>query len=162
MDLENIHTIKEEVLEPGTLTHLFPEATSLERQLAYVKKVITDTRAVHEDMDVFENAVLVINGIEPDVFKMEGCETKHIWKAIEFIKTIQPEVEFSHEVLMYIKSIASNNGIYFYPPGVGFDEDNEMFNVVQKRALEGPFPLTDDYIGIQAAKFLKIEQYLGE
>ena len=162
MDLENIHNIDEEVVEPGTLTHLFPEATSLERQLVYVKKIIKDTRAIHEDMDVFENAVLIINGIEPDVFKMEGCEVKHIWKAIEFIKSMQPEVSFSHEVLMYIKAISCAEGIYFYPPAIGLDENTDLLTAVQKRAIQGPFPLVDDYVGIQASKFLKIEQYLGE
>lgn len=161
MDIDNIHSI-DEVLEPGTLTHLFPEATSLERQLSYVKKVINDTRAVHEDMDVFENATLVLNGIDPDVSKMEGSLVKYIWKSVAFIKSSKPDVDFSHEVLMYIKAISSDEGVYFYPPNIGLDDDNKLLSVIAKRAKVGPFPLVDDYVGLQTAKYLKIEQYLGE
>ena len=150
------------VLEPGTLTHFFPNADTLDRQLAYVQKVLMDTRAIQEDMDVFENAVLVINGINPDVTKMEGCKPEHIWKAVGFIKDTKEEVEFSHEGLMYIKAICTSYGYYFYPPGIGLDEENELLPSILKLAESGPFPLEENYVGIQTAKYLKITQYLGE
>ena len=157
-DLTNL----EGVLEPGTVINFFPSLTSLERQQLYVKKVLSESRAAYEDLDVFENVVLVINDIDPDVTKMEGCEPKHIWKAIAAIKGIAPEIELAHEVQLYIKMIHNEDGCYFYPPDIGLDEENELLPLVMQRASIGPFPLDSDYIGLQAAKYLKIQLYVGE
>ena len=39
-------------------------------------------------MDVFENVVLVLNGISPDIGKREGSTPELVWKAIDKIKQI--------------------------------------------------------------------------
>ena len=152
----------EGVLEPETIAHFFPMLDSLERQKLYVEKVLRTTRAAYEDMDVFENVVLVLNNINPDITKMEGCKPHHIWKAIKIIKDMNAEVEFSHEVLMYIKMICKENGLEFYPEDIGLKQNKQLYSSIITRSQEGPFPLGEDFLGIQAARLLKINTYLGE
>ena len=149
-----------EILEPETVTHTFPSLESIERQQLYVHKALTVSRSIYEDMDVFENAVLVLNGISPNIDSMEGASPLHIWKAILDMQKIMPDMEFSHEVLMYIKMIYSEEGYLFYPDTIGLK--NDMLPKIMKRAEKGPFPLKEDVIGIQAAKLLKIQTYIGE
>ena len=152
----------EEVIEPDTIAMFFPELNSLERQKIYVEKVLRDTRAAYEDMDVFENAVLILNDLNSDISKMEGSKPKHLWKALKHIKSIHPDIEFSHEILLYIKMMCQEEGLEFYPPGIGLDEENSIYDAVVERSKKGPFPLGEDFLGIQAAKLLKIELYVGE
>ncbi|MBC8436850.1 hypothetical protein H8D85_00850 [bacterium] len=61
-------------------------------------------------------------------------------------------MEYSHEVLMYIKYIFNDFGMWFYPVDIGLD--NPIFKEVKERALNGPFPLEEDRIGIQAYRYL--------
>ena len=162
MEPNDLVDISEEVLEYETIYSIFPLLDTVERQKLYVMKVLKNTRAAYEDMDVFENVVLVLNGFNPDVTKMEGCRPKHIWKSLEIIKDIHPEIEFAHEILLYIKMMCREYGLEFYPPNIGLEEDNNIFEAVGKRAADGPFPLGEDFLGLQAAKLLKINEYLGE
>ena len=70
-----------ELIEPETIRAL-TNLNDHDIEYAMVLWTVKNTRAVYEDMDVFENAVLVLNGIVPDVTKMEGAEPKHIWYAL--------------------------------------------------------------------------------
>tara|TARA_B100000131_G_C18107077_1_gene608280 strand:- start:1454 stop:1939 length:486 start_codon:yes stop_codon:yes gene_type:complete len=152
----------EGVLEPETVAQFFPMLDSLQRQKLYVMKVLKESRAAYEDMDVFENVVLVLNDISPDVTKMEGCKPHHIWKAVEMIKEINSDIELSHEILMYIKMICKENGLEFYPENIGLKQNKQLYKSIVTRSKEGPFPLGEDFLGIQAARLLKIQNYLGE
>jgi hypothetical protein len=111
-------------------------------------------------MDVFENAVLVLNGIVPDVTKMEGAEPKHIWYALGIMQKYTKNREFAHEVQMYIKYIFNDAGCWFYPEYSGIE--NNTLSHIQALADRGPFPLKEDYTGVQAGKLLKITHYIEE
>lgn len=148
----------DEPLEPETLEQLCPTLSPLEREIILVIKVIKDTRAAFEDMDVFENAVHVLNGVSPDISKMEGCFPEQIWRAVYRIEKIHPDVEYSDEVQAYIKGIFNDAGIYFYPPQAHIE--NPILNEVIKLANFGPFPLQENYLGIQASKYLYIREYI--
>lgn len=145
-------------LEPETIRHFFPIFTDLDVEQIQVIKVLKDTRAAYEDMDVFENAVSVLNEISPNVREMEGSSPEYIWRALDIIFRLHPDVELAWEVLMYIKYIFNDDGIYFYHPSL--DLENPYFNEIKSRAEKGPFPLQEDFIGVQAAKYLKIQEYL--
>lgn len=108
-------------LEPETVRHLFPELSSFDIVKILTTKVILQTNAAFEDMDIFENCVWVLNDITPDVYKMEGCSPLMIWKAIDNIRKIRKEFELSYEVLMYIKYIFNLHNLYFYPQDIGLD-----------------------------------------
>ncbi len=46
-----------EVIEPETITMMFPDLSSLERQKLQVMWLLYNTRSAYEDMDVFEKVV---------------------------------------------------------------------------------------------------------
>lgn len=148
-----------EVIEPETIRNQFPLLSDIEVEKLQVISLLRKSRAAYEDMHVFENIVLTLNGISPDVEKVEGCEPKHIWNAISIIKSLHKDaIELSHEILMYIKYIFNDNGLWFYPEDVGLE--NEILTQVTDRATNGPFPLEEDYIGIQAFHYLAILEYM--
>lgn len=146
----------EDYIEPETIKHLFPGMSDIEREKLQVISVLKNTRAAYEDMDVFENACLVLNGISPDVNKTEGVLPEYIWKTIKIIKKMYPDIELSDEVKTYIKYIFTDNGYYFFPEGIGID--NPILEDVKTLAIHGPFPLAETFFGIQAAKYLKLTQ----
>lgn len=148
--------LQEDYIEPETLKQLFPGMSDLEREKIMVLSILKNTRTAYEDMDVFENVCLVLNGISPDVNKMEGCLPEHIWKTIKIIKELYPDVELSDEVKAYIKYIFNDNGYYFYPENIGID--NPILSDIKTLAVSGPFPLAETFYGIQAAKYLKLTQ----
>ena len=148
-----------EPIEPATIRAL----TNLEDheiEKAMVLWTIKNSRAVYEDMDVFENTVLVLNGIVPDVTKMEGVTPEFIWYALGIMQKYAKERELSHEVKMYIKYIFNDTGCWFYPEYA--DIDHNILSNIQAVAERGPFPLKEDYTGIQAHKLLKINHYIEE
>jgi len=149
----------EDILEPETLQMLFPNLDDMDRQKALALKVIYNNRSAFEDMDVFENVVLVLNGIDPNVTIMEGSTPEFIWKALDIMKKIHPKVKFSYEVQEYIKVIFVDSDCSFFPPKSGLE--NPILEQVKQRARSGPFPLKEDDIGIQALRYLKIENYLN-
>ena len=160
MEAEDLINSEDEIIEPETLIEEFPKLESIERQKLYVYRVLRRTRAAYEDMNVFENVFLVLNDISPNVEVREGLTPDQIWKAVGIIYGIYPEVEFAHEVQMYIKMMCNEAGCFFYPESL--ELENEYLPAIKKLAANGPFPLEENFLGIQAAKYLKIVSYLGE
>ena len=161
MEPQDLVTLdRKEILDPETVTHIFPDLDSLERQKLYVQKALELSRGIHEDMDVFENTVYVLNDLNPTIDVMEGSLPEHIWKAVLIITSIRPDLEFSHEVKMYIKMMFSSNGYLFFPENIGLD--NKLLPQIKQLAENGPFPLQEDVIGIQAGRYLKIMTYIGD
>jgi len=152
--------LQEDFIEPETLKQLFPGMSDIEREKIQVLAVLKNTRAAYEDMDVFENACMVLNGISPDVNKTEGCLPEHIWNTIKIIKSMYPDIELSDEVKEYIKFIFNDNGYYFYPEGIGME--NPILEDVKTLALHGPFPLSaETFYAVQALRYLKLTQEIN-
>jgi hypothetical protein len=149
-----------EPLEPETIHQLFPKLSEDDIEYLQVLKVIKSTNAVFEDFDVFENAVAVLNHVSPNIELMEGSLPEWIWKASVIIHRLRPDGDYSKDVQLYVKFIYKENGLKFYPPLIGLD--NPLLLDVTKKAMSGPFPLSEDFLGIQAAKYLKIQKYLEE
>lgn len=146
--------LNEDHVEPETIRQLFPGMTDLEVEKLMVISVLRTTRAAYEDMDVFENVCYVLNDVSPDPMKTEGCPPEFIWKAIETIKKIYPTVEFSEEILQYIKFAFIDNGYKFFPEDIGLP--NLELEDIKTLAMHGPFPLEETPTGIQAIKYLKL------
>lgn len=157
MKIEDIINSTEEI-EPETLKKLFPYLTELDRETIYVLKLIKNTNLIFEDMDIFENAVQVLNGVSPNVETTEGTSPEFIWKALETMYRLRPDMKLSKEVKEYIKFIYNDNGYKFYPPLSGID--NPLLSAVIEKSIKGPFPLQENFLDIQAFKYLKIQQYL--
>ena len=153
-----------EPLEPETLSQLFPELDLMDREIALVTKVILGTNFVFEHMDVFENAVTVLNNISPDVNKTEGIRPEWIWKALPVIVRLRPGMEFSNEVIKYIKWIFTDNGIKFMPPvtlipgAEGSDVTTDFYNKIVELSKQRNIPETPE--GIQAYHYLRILEYI--
>ncbi len=155
--MQPIDVIKSpERIDPETIRAL-TNLSNADVEKTLVLDVIKNTNAVFEDMYVFENAVLVLNGMIPDVTKVEGSQPHLIWKAIGIIKELRPSAELTHEVLMYIKYTFNDAGMWFYPENIGLD--NPILEDVKERATNGPFPLEEDHLGIQAYRYLTIIEY---
>lgn len=158
MNLVSIINSKERI-EPDTIRKL-TNLTDHEIEKAMVLWTVKHSRAVYEDMNVFENAVLVLNGITPDVDKIEGLTPAYIWNALDIMEKYAKDRKFSHEIKMYIKYIFNDAGCWFYPRYS--DIDNNSLDAVQSLAERGPFPLKEDHDGIQAYRYLKIITYIEE
>lgn len=148
----------EESIEPTTIRYFFPNLSDKEIEKIMVFRVIKHTDTVFDDMDVFENAVNVLNNITPDISKTEGTLPEFIWKALNIMFALREDMELSSEVKTYIKFIFNDNGLLFYPPLSKIS--NNLLNDVKQIASKGPFPLKEDKLGIQAAKYLYIQEYL--
>jgi len=157
MRVKEIITSKERI-DPDTIRGL-TTLSNKDVETTLVMDVVKNTNAIFEDMYVFENACLVLNEITPDITKIEGLLPQHIWKAVDIIKRLRSSAEFSHEVLMYIKYIFNDAGMWFYPENIGLD--NDILDNVKAKALEGPFPLEEEHLGIQAYKYLTIQEYIN-
>ncbi|MBC8408592.1 MAG: hypothetical protein H8E12_07730 [Rhodobacteraceae bacterium] len=69
-----------EHIEPETIRQLM-SLSNHDVEKTLVLDVIKNTNAVFEDMYVFENACLVLNGLTPDVTKIEGVLPYFLWTA---------------------------------------------------------------------------------
>lgn len=148
----------DENLEPETLEKLFPLLSSFDRQQILALRVLKYTRAAYEDMEVFENVVNTLNGIEPNVEVTEGTRPEFIWRALDVIFEIYPTLELAEEIEQYTKFIFDDNGYHFYHPKLKLD--NPHLSAIIQKSVEGPFPLSEDFYGIQAFKYLYIQEYL--
>jgi len=159
MTINELITMQEE-LEPETIRKFFPLMSSLEVQQIQVLKILNTTMAAYEDMDVFEDVVAVLNGVSPNIGVMEGSTPEFIWRALDIIFGLHPNLELSWDVEHYTKYIFNDNGYYFYHPKLKLE--NELLDDVIKKATSGPFPLEETFIGIQAGKYLKILEYINQ
>lgn len=151
---------KEEYLEPETIRALKGEGTSsLEVLKELTKKIIKNTNAPFVDFYVFENVVHVLNGIEPDVDKMEGTTPSQIWYALERMEELRPGFELSHEVKMYIRFAFKNAGMTFLPPLTG-QEDPNLDDVIRRAEKGNLIESSDNPIELQAIHYLRIQEYL--
>lgn len=120
-----------------------------------------NTRSAYEDLEIFENVVLILNDIEPDPTKMEGSTPEFIWKALDIIAKIHKDVELADEVKAYIKYTYDDYGYSFYPPTSGL-EQTQWYDKIKRTAETGPFPLKEDVFGIQVIRYLRIMKYINK
>ncbi len=147
-----------EPIEPETLDRVEPSLTKLEREQVLALRAIKTTGVVFDDMDVFENAVYILNNISPEVLKMETPSPEMIWRALITLGKMKPDFKLSWEVRSYIKYVFNDEGFIFFPPLSGIE--NPHFSKVQQIAKDGPFPLTETPENIQAMRYLKVQNYL--
>ena len=156
MELTDLIVSPEE-LEPETLDKLYPELNPQEREYIFVCRNILHNDFVFEDMDVFENAVQVLNNISPDVNKTEGVLPEWIWNALRTIVKLRPDAKFSIEVREFVTYICKSNGLLFMPDMPGFSHDLYLDKVIEL-SKNTPLPETKD--GIQTMRYLNIIEYL--
>ena len=149
-----------EVLEPETLRQLDPELTEEEVNQVLAFTALRKTRGFWEDMNVFENIVLALNGVVPNPTVMQGARPEQIWYVLEMAHEMFPDREYAPEVLKYIEFIFNDAGIYIYPSYLPIE--NPYLSKAVSLANRGPFPLGEETEEIQAAKYLAIQEYLKQ
>lgn len=155
----------EEAIEPESLRKIDPTLSDLEVLEIITYKVIKETAAVFIDFYVFEDAVHILNGITPDVEKIEGSTPEQIWYALQKIKQIRPDhPPFSHEVKVYVDFIFKEKGILFRPEGLSLndEESNKKFlNIIKSKKDDQPIKETDEILPMQIIHYLRIEEYIN-
>lgn len=142
-----------ETLEPETIRYFYPELSSNDYARILATKVALQTNIPYENIDVFENLMYVLNNIDYDVLKMEGCTPEIIWNGVEALRKIRKDFELSYDVQMYIKYIYNSNGYFFYPENIGID--NPFLAQIKERADEDDY-LNENFLDIQTYKYKKI------
>jgi hypothetical protein len=149
-------------IEPETLSML-GISDSLDRQKIMVVWLIKHDKRVFEDFMIFENCIMVLDGIEPNVEAIEAALPKTIWTGVAKMIELSPTSEFSHEVKMYIKFQFNNHGIYFYPPGSGIPDTllPLILEYIETHNLVNVDDIPDSeedalFTAVQAAEYLKL------
>jgi len=150
-----------ELYEPETMRMLFPGFSDLEIEQLQVLQVLKVNLAFWQDYFVFENIVLALNGIKPELGFLQGCAPEQMWYAIKIVNKTFPEREFDDEIKHYIRFMSNNQGVYIYPPEIFEEKENPYF--IAAKNLSDSDILTDNTVEeIQAAKYLAIQLYIKD
>lgn len=159
MKPHEILTVKE-FYEPETIRFLFPQLTEEEQEQLQVLQALTYNLAFWQDPFVFENAVLSINGVKPEVGFMQGCTPTQIWYAAYLVNQAFPDREYEPEIKTYIRFMSNQQGVYIYPPQIFKESENPYYKKALELEAENT-PLGDSSIAeIQAGHLATIQLYI--
>jgi hypothetical protein len=156
-----------EVIEPETIRRLLPDISEEEFNKLEALITIKTSNYPFESFFAFENVVRALNGIVPNVNMVEGAEPEWIWFACEVFQKLRPKMEFSKEVIEYIKKIYSDAGIYFLHPYIFKNVTDtdlstwaQIYAAAKHKVRTGPFPIeADSFLNRQAIELMKMELY---
>lgn len=79
---------------------------------------------------------------------------------MDVIKRLYPNKlpYITDEIKHYVKFIFKDHGYQFYPKELQIE--NNRLDEVRDRALDGPFPLGEEVLDIQAVRYLRLQEYL--
>lgn len=145
--------------EPETIRMLFPQLTDKDVEQLLVLQAIATNSAFFQDMFVFENAVLALNGIKPELGFLQGCTPEQIWYAVKIIHKYFPSRVYSFEVKEYIKFMSNQQGVFIYPPEI-FDVENNPYYAHAEHLSKSKILSDETTEEIQSAKYLDIQHYI--
>jgi hypothetical protein len=104
----------------------------------------------------------VLNGINPNIDSLDGCSPQHIWYALVKMKEWRPDIEekLSYEVKQYIRFCFKEEGLIFYPAGVGMPSPylDQVIEIINK--VNGPIIENDENpLARQAIHYLRLVEY---
>ncbi len=156
---------QEEAYLPETIRMLFPSLSETELEKVFALNTILHSKQPYEDFYVFEDIVLALNGIKPDFRVMQGCTPEQIFYAFYIIGKLNKDpFYFDWEIKQWTKLMLRENGVYFYPPELDFDDEKALvsYDEIAALAQNGPFPLEEDLLGVQASHWLAIQLYIDK
>jgi hypothetical protein len=153
----------EDIIEPETIRRLYPQLDEKEFNKLNAEIVVTTTNYPYENFYVFENIIRALNGIIPNIHLMEGLEPEWLWYGLYKLQELRPGMEYSHEVIEYIKFVLSDNGIYFLPKFVwNQDHATELstwYSVFERMNMLPEQRNDDTLLSRQKMIFDKLETY---
>ena len=146
-------------VEPETIRDLYPALSNRDFNKLMAVLSIKFSNYPFENFYVFENVTLAINNIVPNISMVEGSLPKWIWYSVNTMSRLRPEMEYSDEIIEYIKRVFADSGAYLYPKELKID--NPILEQAEK-VLENitQLPLKDDsFINRQAVLLLTLNLY---
>lgn len=154
----NDFIIQKEPLEPETLRQIFPDLSDKEIEQIMVLHLAYVDDIIYNDLDIFENAVHVLNDIIPSIDITQGCTPEQIWYALIKLYKLRKNIKFNTEVQEYIKYIYKDAGCKFYPPYCNLE--NTLRLKLETDSKNIIFPLKETADNVQLAKYLYIQEYI--
>lgn len=151
-----------EHFEPETIRHMLPDLDDVDVDQLQAIITVAKTNSAFEDFTIFEKVVRALNRKALNFRRREGALVKWIWYAIAIIKQLRPGQEFADEVKEYVKFQSAEECVYIYPPEMDINESHVALDEVIATAKDGPFPLPETTLGIQAGKYLAIQRYIND
>jgi len=94
--------------------------------LMAIKALRGNPAAFHQELTVFENTVLALNGLTPDPDTIQVATPAEIEAAFAVLERITyPHEEFSRAVTAYVRAACVEAGQYAFPPRIAFFEPPE-------------------------------------
>lgn len=155
---------QEEAYLPETIRMLFPHLNETELDKVQAMNTLLHSQQIYEDMYLFEDIILALNDVKPDFEVMQGVTPEQIFYAFYIISKLNSQpFYFDWEVKQWIKYSLNMAGVYFYPPELGLQENNAIvsYEAVREKAANGPFPLEETILDIQASRWLAIQLYIN-
>lgn len=108
-----------DVIDPELVPSLFGLQDSLEQEQLMALITIVKNDNVLSDPLLFENIVLILNGVPPEMVQFDGTTPSQIWYAVFILSKLRPDFKLSEIVKAYIEFIHSENGFFVYPRETG-------------------------------------------
>lgn len=149
-------------IEPESIPSLFGLVDSLE-----IEQLMALTASVKTDrwMDnplVFEDLILILNGVSPNIYEFEGCSTDQLWYGLYILAKFRPDIEFGELVRGYIEFTSSNEGFYIYPKESGMKSPiKETIPEIIRKIDNDTFD-ESSVLDNQASKLYLIMEYIKE
>lgn len=147
-------------LEPDTVRQKL-SLSDLDFDKYMAMYVVENTNAPFEDFQVFSAITFALNGVKPNFEVIQIPEVPWMWHAVSEMERLRPGMELSYEVQTFIKIASDEGGYYVYPPQCADIYPSIYQKSAESAAVDGPFPLEETVIGIQASKLLEIASYLN-
>ena len=102
-------------LDPEIIPDLFNIYDKLEIEELMALAALVKTDSWMEDPVLFEDLVLIFNGISPSPLEFEGSSVNQIWYSLFLMRKFRPDLDLGELVKGYIDFIHSEEGFYVYP-----------------------------------------------
>lgn len=148
-------------LNPEDIDKLYGKMSKLESEqlMALVALVKSDIWMITPL--VFEDEVLIINGVSPDPLVLENSNSDQIWYALFVMNKIRPDMELGPLVKGYIEFVHSNDGFFIYPKESELKSKLEKFlpEILNDMETKTSFDATN-IVDNQASKLYEALEYM--
>jgi len=149
-----------DALDPELISTLFGIHNSIEQEQLMALIAVIKNDSFEDDPLLFENLVLILNGVSPFMGEYETTQVEQIWYALFIIGGLRPTFTLNERVKGYIKFIHDDAGFYIYPKESNLKTPmQDLLPDIIKRTDKREF-LTFDISDNHASKLNEIIDYI--